>query len=277
MERVRSSRTEKSTYDTLAAAWLAAQPVVNTRSAYRTDLAAFGRWCAQQSAFPLRVTTADVIAFQAACADVGDSASTIRRRSSSLSSFFQFAIDEHVVASNAVLGSQRPRIAVGDPSPTADVSAETIERSLAWAEDTDSRLHALVSLIVFDGLKLGEALAADVDDLSGRSPRVRLTLARRTGQTIVLHERSHGAVRRLAGRRVGQPLFVSERPSAADAEARRLTRFGADHLIKQLPVADGAPRLSANTLRRYHIMAAHRAGIQLEEIGDRAVATALGG
>jgi hypothetical protein len=77
-------------------------------------------------------------------------------------------------------------------------------------------------------------------------------------------------VRRLAGRRRGEPLFVSARPSTPAAGAHRLTRFGADHLLKRLPVAEGARPVTANELRRFHIDAAHRAGVDLDEIGERA-------
>lgn len=270
MERVRSSITDEQRYEAVANAWLAGQISTNTRAAYRIDLARFGHWCADHSAVPLRVGAADVVAFQAACAGAGESPSTIRRRSSSLSSFFQYALDHDAVSRNPVTGSNRPPIEIDDPSPTRVLTAEHVESSLAWAAKHDGRLHALLALLVFDGLKMGEALAVDVDDLSGRPPRVQLAIPRRTGRPVVLHERSHGAVRHLAGRRRGQPLFVSARLSEEDGAPRRLTRFGADHLIKRLPTAERNRPLTANELRRFHISAAHRAGVDLDEIGDRA-------
>ena len=270
MERVPSSFSEAQRYDAVAAAWLAGQASTNTRAAYRTDLALFGRWCAEHTAVPLRVDTADVVAFQAACAGAGDSPSTIRRRSSSLSSFFQFALQHDAVLLNPVMGSNRPPVQADDPSPTLALTPHHVETSLTWAADNDSRLHALVALLVFDGLKMGEALAVDVDDLSGRPPQIHLAIPRRTGRPIVLHERSHGAVRRLAGRRRSGPLFVSARSSTTTAGVHRLTRFGADHLLKRLPVAEGDRPVTANELRRFHISTAHRAGVDLDEIVERA-------
>lgn len=269
MERVRSSITDQQRYETVADAWLAGQNSANTRAAYRIDLARFGRWCSEHQAVPLRVGAADVVAFQAACAGAGESPSTIRRRSSSLSSFFQYAVDHEAVPLNPVTGSNRPPIELNDPSPTHVLTADHVESSLAWAAQHDQRLHALLALLVFDGLKMGEALAVDVDDVSGRPPRVQLAIPRRSGRPLLLHERSHGTVRHLAGRRRGQPLFVG-RLSEEDGAPRRLTRFGADHLIKRLPAAAGDGPLTANELRRFHISAAHRAGVDLDEIGARA-------
>ena len=47
----------------------------------------------------------------------------------------------------------------------------------------------------------------------------------------------------------------------------RLTRFGADHLLKQAAAEAGIPRpVSANVLRRTHVTTAQRAGVPIEEI-----------
>ena len=250
-------------------AWLRSQASANTRAAYRTDLAAFGRWCAQYGAVPLTADTAIVIAFQAAREAAGDSTATLRRRWSALSSFYQFAIDNDSAQVNPVVGAQRPKARAGDPSTTPNLSARAVDEYIALAAALDPRLDALVSLLVFDGLKLGEALALDVDDIKGRPPRLSLTV-RRKGESrrVDLSADSVRAVHRCAGRRRGQPLFTSGR-IAADAPPRRLTRFGADHLIRQLS-AEGEERVTANALRRFHFIASHAAGADLDRVRERA-------
>jgi integrase len=61
------------------------------------------------------------------------------------------------------------------------------------------------------------------------------------------------------------PLFVG--PPRSRADPIRLTRFGADHLLKQAAAAAGIKRpVSANVLRRTHVTAAQRAGVPIEEI-----------
>lgn len=241
----------------------------NTRAAYRTDLAAFGQWCAQHGSLPLTADTAMVIAFQAAREAAGDSAATLRRRWSSLSSFYQFAVDRDSVDVNPVTGAPRPRVRAGDPSSTPTLSARVVKEYIAMAAALDPRLDALVSLLVFDGLKLGEALALDVDDIRGRPPKLALTV-RRKGESrrVDLAADSVRAVHRCAGRRRGQPLFTSGR-AAAESAPRRLTRFGADHLIRQLSV-DADDRVTANALRRFHFTSSHAAGTDLERLRERA-------
>ncbi len=265
-----SSRSSGSqAYGTVVDQFLGTFGSDNTRAAYRADLNSFGRWCAQHGSIPLRVVAADLAAFQASRQDAGDSPSTVRRRWSSLSSFFQFAVDNRFAAADPTRGANRPRIVTGDPSPTAQLSAGAVDAYLAVAAGLDRRLEALVALLVFDGLKLGEALDVDVDDLAGRPSRMSLVVRRNGSERRVnLVERSSRAVYRCAGRRSGEPLFTSGL-RAADAHApRRLTRFGADHLIRQL--GRSGQRVTANELRRFHINATRAAGTELKLIRDRA-------
>jgi site-specific recombinase XerD len=245
-------------------AWLDSQASQNTRSAYRTDLETFGRWCAQNEALPLQADAATVAAFQLAREIAGDSAATLRRRWSSLSSFYRFAIDADSTDVNPVAGAQRPRASVVDPSTTHVLSAPAVDEYLKIAAALDPRLDALVSLLVFDGLKVGQALALDVDDVAGTPPKVSLTI-RRKGQSrrVLLEAESARAVRRCAGRRRGEPLFTSGRSAASESAPRRLTRFGADHLIRHLS-EEGEARVTANSFHRFYVASRLRAGAHIE-------------
>jgi site-specific recombinase XerD len=236
----------------IISAWLEGQTSANTRAAYRTDLEVFGRWCAQHRAMPLAADAATVAAFQHARQAVGDSAATMRRRRSALSSFYRFAIDNDAAAVNPVADAQGPSsVAESDTMPI--LTERAVDAYLAVAAALDPRLDALVSLLVFDGLKLGEALALDVDDVVGRPPKVSLSV-RRKGVTrrVALKVESGRAVRRCAGQRRREPLFTSARPAVANSAARRLTRFGADHLIRQL-TDEGEERVTTNAFRRFYI------------------------
>ena len=237
--------------------WLLAQGSPNTRAAYRADLALFGTWCATQGAIPLTADSATVAAFQAARTAAGDSSLTVRRRMSALSSFYDFALGFDMVAANPADGVSRPKVAADDPSPTAQLSAAAVAAYRAAAALIDPRLDALVGLLAYDGLKVAEALALDIADVTGRSPTTTVTVRRRgVAQRTVLDLDTARAVRRCIGRRAAGPVFVSER-SSQSADPTRLTRFGADHLIRQLrtdPTTDPAAKpVTANALRRFHL------------------------
>ena len=253
----------------LVEAWLAGHASANTRSAYRIDLATFGRWCAQHQAVPLAADASTLAAFSLARQAAGDSDATMRRRWSSLSSFYQYAINAGTLATNPVDGVARPAELLGNPSQTVLLSTDAVDAYLAMATALDPRLDALVSMLVRDGIKLGEALSLDVDDISGRPPRTSVTI-RRNGKTrrVTLDESTAHAVRRCAGRRTGQPLFISDH-RARTRPPQRLSRFGADHLIRQLRNSNDE-RVTANELRRYYITSQHHNGVALDDLRDDA-------
>ena len=248
--------------------WLGSQLSANTRAAYRCDLEAFGNWCAREGAIPLTADTATLVAFQTARQAVGDSDSTLRRRWSALSSFFDFAVALDLRPINPALGVDRPKVVSGDPSPTVRLSDETVASCRAVAAALDPRLEALVALLVCDGLKVAEALALDIDDVSGRPTTITV---RRRGESkrIVLDPDSARAVRRCVGKRRSGPVFVNERSSNSNTP-HRLTRFGADHLIRQLRTDDATEQVTANALRRFHINARQADGDVADDVRDRA-------
>ena len=239
-------------------AWLDALISPHTRAAYRLDLETYGRWCADAGALPLAADADTIVAFQAARAADGDSPSTIRRRWSSLSSYYDFARDTAVISSNPTDGLERPRVAAGDPSPTDRLTAEAVAIYQRQAASLDPRLDALVALLVLNGFKVNEALALDVTDLGGSARRPTITL-RRKGRTsrVAIHPATARAIRRCAGDRGSGPLFTNHRSprrsrGASSVEPVRLSRFGADHLIRKLGSGPD-DRVTANELRRYHI------------------------
>jgi site-specific recombinase XerD len=234
----------------LTEAWLQEQASPNTRAAYRLDLASFGHWCTQQGAVPLAADATTLVAFQVAREQAGDSAATIRRRWSALASFYDFAVRSDAAETNPVLGVQRPKLVADRLVPRLTPEAVAIYREQAAA--LDPRLEALVALLTVDGLKMNEALALDVTDLRGRVPKVTIAV-RRKGEShrVVLHLDSAHALRRCAAGRRDGPLFTSGRPATGVAP-RRLTRFGADHLIRQLGGGEEARRVTANAFRRFH-------------------------
>ncbi len=264
-----STKSHLAVQRSITEGWLNEQSSPNTRAAYRSDLDSFGRWCAQHGAIPLTADTTTLVAFQAAREAAGDSDSTIRRKWSALSSFFDFAVRSDAADVNPALGVDRPRVASGDPSPTLRLTPQAVASYRTVAAALDPRLDALVALLVVDGLKVSEALALDISDVSGKPPTVSVTVRRRgESKRVVLDVASARAVRRCAAKRQTGPLFASGR-SSTSGRMRRLTRFGADHLIRQLSNDETTERVTANALRRFHITR-QRDEVPLEEIRDRA-------
>ena len=121
--------------------------------------------------------------------------------------------------------------------------------------------------MLFDGLKLAEVLAADAEDVSVTPQGAELALERRDPLDLLLDARTATAlVSYLDGRTEG-PLLLGESPTRLPG---RLTRFGADYMLKRLSADAGLDQaVSANTLRRSYVANAFAGGASVESIRDQ--------
>jgi integrase/recombinase XerD len=246
----------------LVQGWLAAQGSTNTRTAYGHDAAHFRQWCAAQDRQPLRITTADLASYLAHCRGEGSAPSTVARRRAALASFYRYAVATDAIGANPV----------GPPSSTARAASATAvlddeqTRSLLSAADRQgSKSAALVRLLLCDGLRLGEILDANAEDVQGTPTRAGLTVVRGGFPADIRLRRATG--RRLfeyrSERRRG-PLFLGDTPHR---RSTRLTRFGADYLVKRVATAAAIEGpVSANTLRRRFVIDAHENGRSMTDI-----------
>jgi integrase len=159
-------------------------------------------------------------------------------------------------------------VKVTDGSSTASLAVEEVARLLAACDRIGPRTSALVAMQLYDGLRLGEVLAADANDVTFRGHAAELALRRRTGSDEVpLDRRSTMPLRAYLDGRTTGPLLLGESPTRVRG---RLTRFGADYLLKQAGIAAGlGRRVSSNVLRRSFVGRLHAEGIPIEEIRDR--------
>lgn len=223
-------------------AWLDGYRSANTRAAYGRDVADFVAWCDDNGRAPLRATTDDIDRYRDACLVRGASGATVARRLSGVSSFFRFA-----GRGNPVAEVSRPTSGRVDDGV---LDRREIDSLLDAAAAEGPRVEALLGLLAVDGVRLNEALAIDVPQLHGRGRRMRLTVERRgEPENVDLDVRTAAAVTAYVARRRRGPLFLGE--SATARTATRLTRFGADFIIKRAADDAGLDRtVSANVLRR---------------------------
>jgi site-specific recombinase XerD len=250
----------------LVAAWLDELESARTRDAYGRDVAAFVTWCDANGHDLLRVGLAEVSGFRDECEAEGFRSATIARRLSALASFFNHALVAQVVDMNPVTAVTRPPVR----TEAVRVGLEELDAValLAAAGEIGPKVVVLVALLLVEGLRLAEALALDVEHLHRSGRRMQATVTRRgAAQSVALDRRTSAAIAKyLAGRTHG-PLLIGESPT--NDGGTRLTRFGADFLLKRAAAEAGLEPLSANTLRRTHIAASHRDGVSVEKIADR--------
>ena len=230
-----------------------------TARAYLGDLRAWIGWCAEQGVHPFtaRRHHVDHWARQLAAAPQPATgrpaaAATIARRLSCLAGFYDYGLREvELLEYSPVANVRRPR--VSEDSPTVGLSAAELDRLLTAAEQHSPRSAALVSLLVYNGLRIDEALACDVTSLTYHRGHQALRITRKGGRAsteplapIVLRP-----LQEYLGDRTDGPLFLNRDDTA------RLAYTTSYALIRRIARAAGIPaadHLSPHSLR--HIVPA---------------------
>ncbi len=216
---------------------------------------------------------ATLVAFQAARRAAGESDSTIRRRWSALSSFYDFVVERDLRAFNPTVGVDRPKVDSRDPSPTAQLSEEAVASYRAAAAALDPRLDALVALLVCDGLKVAEALALNIDDIfpqvagdnDHRSPARRTETNRLGARQRSSRQAMHWAAS------VGPRLRQRTNSGVGGTTSADTVRGGPPHPpTPEGRGGRGGRAGDANALRRFHINARQAIGDVLDDVRDRA-------
>jgi integrase/recombinase XerD len=256
----------------LAAAFLAAYPA-NSARAYRGDLLAWANWCGSMGVHPLAARRHHADAWIRSLTTQPQprtgrpaSAATVARRLSAVAKFYNYAIhDAEVISYSPVANVRRPP--VSEESSTRGLSADELRRLLTEASRHSPRMGALVGLLVLNGLRISEALAAQVSDYGhDRGHRV-LRITRKGGKTArvplappVIRSLDHY----LAGRQAG-PIFlaadgVSRYPyQSAFSQIRRLARQAG---------IEGADAITPHSLRHSFATEALSLGAPLQDVQD---------
>lgn len=289
MERA-SAGFGPGTFDELVAAWLYTHRSANTQAAYGRDLRAFAAWCHGDDRPPLAASGDDLTAFQTACLEGGSSPATVQRRMSAVASFFAWTYETGSLPANPMLGVARHAVDRGGDGAPAGLSPDEVLDLLAATAATEPKSAVLVALLLRDGLGLHEVLALDVPDIvhrpssprplqpeAGHGPRrpsasrdetaaplVARVTRRGRDELLDLDVRTGADVRRYLGDRSSGPLLLGDSPTGG---GRRLTRYGADYLLKRVGRAAGLREpLTARTLRVTYAAMARAAGAHVDAI-----------
>ena len=249
----------------LAGAWLASLRTVNTRNAYRRDLAAFDTWATGHGLDVLAATRPAVDLYRIALEEQGLAPATVARRLSALASFYAYATDAGILPASPVARVARPR--VSDESPTLGLDRDEAGAFLTAAAEAGPRDEALACLLVLNGLRVSEAAGLDVADLTterghriatvtGKGGKVRRApLAPRTVAALDAH---------IAGRTTG-PVFAGHdgapmsRHAAARTVARLARRAGID-----------GKKITPHSCRHTMVTLSLDAGVPLRDVQDAA-------
>lgn len=227
-------RTRRVGVAEVTAAWLAARRSPHTRRAYHGDLAAWSRWCAAHQLDPLLVRRRHVQVWGAQLSAQGMAPASVARRLAAVSSWYRVLAGEDLIDLVPTVDLGRPVVNVDD-SAVLGMDQAAAALLLRTAQADGPRSHALVALLLLRALRIAEALALDVPDVSDtlRGHRIARVVGK-GGRTRVaaLPPAVTRAVDTLLDGRTEGPVFRTRtgarwQPSGAYRVVRRLARDGA--------------------------------------------------
>ena len=110
------------------------------------------------------VRRADIEGYARQLEAQGLAPATVNRRLATITGFYRWALDEGLVTGNPAGNVRRPRRP--SDSPRAALSRTELKDWLDAAEAEGGHVYALACLLAINGLRVGEACGADVDDLA---------------------------------------------------------------------------------------------------------------
>jgi integrase len=136
-----------------------------------------------------------------------------------------------------------------------------VAAGLAGARD-----HALISVLALNGLRVSEAIGADIEALGLERGHRTLRIHRKGGKVVTepLAPRTARAIDLAVGERCEGPIF-----NAADGQ--RLDRHAAARIVRRVARTAGiTKRVGPHTLRHAFITAALDAGVPLRDVQEAA-------
>ena len=134
------------------------------------------QWSADRSIALFCARPSDIEVFGRHVEHLGRSRATIARRLCTIACFYRYAEEEGLIAVSPVVHVRRPRLDYESHAVALDrneVGAMLVAAGLAGAWD-----HALLSLLALNGLRISEALGADIERLGLERGHRTLTIAR---------------------------------------------------------------------------------------------------
>jgi integrase/recombinase XerD len=235
-----------------------------TRDAYTLDLRQYTAWCTRRGLHLFEAKRIDIESFRGDMELAGRARATIARRLCTIAGFYRYAEEEDLLAHSPAAHVRRPRLDYESHATALDrneLGALLVAAGLGSAQD-----HALISLLALNGLRINEALGADIAALGSERGHRTLTVLRKGGKTVTipLAPRTARSLDLAIGERLDGPIF-------RHADGQRLDRHGATRIVQRLAKKAGiAKPISPHTLRHAFITAALDAGVPLRDVQEAA-------
>ncbi|MEV7607260.1 tyrosine-type recombinase/integrase [Paenarthrobacter sp. NPDC089322] len=253
-------------------AWKLAQTSPHTIRAYDRSVTDFCSWLDARGLDLLTVKRPIIDGYRHALANL--SPATVAAKLAALSSFYRYAVTADLITGgNPVELVKRPKVDA-DHSSTEGMTKEQARALLAAARADGPRSDALVSLLLFTGIRLSEALNASTTDYGHDTGHRTLSIRRKGGKDgkVAVPAPAVEALNAYLGTTGGElvagtpggglPLFTT-------ATGNRWAASEAFRTVQRLARAAGvAGRISPHSLRHTFATLALDAGTSLHDLQD---------
>ena len=155
-----------------------------TREAYALDLRQFTSWCRARSLALFAVRRADIEGFARDLEAKGRARATVTRRLSTIAGFYKYAVEEELLGTSPAAHVRRPR--VDYESHAVALDRNELGALLVAAGLGPPAEHALISLLALNGLRVSEAVGADIEHLGLERGHRTLTITRKGGKVVTI-------------------------------------------------------------------------------------------
>jgi integrase/recombinase XerD len=156
----------------------------NTLVSYTTDLRLFAEWCTNNDLRLMDVRRAHLEIFGRTMEADGRMRSTVARRLSTLGSFYRYCHVEGILERNPAANVRRPKVDV--ESRTLGLDRNELGGLLVQAGLGSARDHALISLLALNGLRISEALGADIESMGMDRGHRTMAILRKGGKHVTI-------------------------------------------------------------------------------------------
>lgn len=247
-----------------------------TRVTYQRNLAAWFKFCESVEVQPLEARRAHVDAWIATQRYLGAAPASIANRIASVSAWYNYLLSDEAVDRNPCAAVKRPKVE-RDESSTAGLTRDQVRAfEEAIENDTDPRVakdrnRAVFALMLLNGLRCGEVIGANLDDLGALRGHRVLRVEGKGGKVhqVPMAAPTAYAIDRWIGLRgdAPGPLFHTAAGRRLDPKAvfKMIRRYAA---MAGPDVAIVAARISPHSLRHTAITGVLDAGASLRDAQD---------
>ncbi|AOT04704.1 tyrosine-type recombinase/integrase [Arthrobacter sp. U41] len=253
----------------IIAAWQLAQSSPHTLRGYTLNLLTYCTWLDGHGLDLLTVRRVHLDGYRHT---LTGAPATVARTLAALSSFYRYALAEELVDRNPVATISRPAVDA-DHSSTQGLSRDQALALLEAARRDGPRSNALVSLLMFTGLRISEALQARTSDYAHDSGHRVLTVRRKGGKSAKVAVPAPAVVAMnfyLAT--TGADIVLGHsmsRPLLTTATGKPLHRTSAFRIVQRLAQQAGIDgQISPHSLRHTFATIALDSGTSLHALQD---------